>query len=279
MIGLVLEGGAMRGMYTCGLLDLFLDENINFDGIMGVSAGALFGVNFLSKQRGRAIYYNKTYNSNKDYMGIGQFLKTGNIVNTEFAYERVPRELVPFDDDTYMNSGVPFYAVTTNLDTGKPEYMLIDSCFGKMDALRASGSMPFVSQPVLINGERYLDGGVSDSIPFNKMLEMGYDQLVVILTRDITYVKKPMNKALINLFYHNNKAFAQALVHRHEIYNDSIKELLELEKQGKVYIIRPSSPLEIGRIESDPEILQSVYDLGMDDGKKIMSELKAFMFE
>ena len=145
---LVLEGGAMRGMYTAGVLDVFMKKNIKFDAIIGVSAGALFGVNYLSKQPGRVIRYNKKYNSDKNYLGLKPLLKTGNIIDTEYAYNIVPHQLDPFDDATFQKSDIPFWAVVTNIKTGNPEYIKIKSVFDQMDVLRASGSMPIVSKPV-----------------------------------------------------------------------------------------------------------------------------------
>lgn len=186
---LVLEGGAMRGMYTAGVLDCFMDHDICFDAVIGVSAGALFGVNLLSKQRGRVIRYNKRFNSDKNYMGIRPLLREKNIVSTKYAYDIVPRELDPFDDEEYKKSDIPFYAVVTNIRTGKPEYVQIKSVFDQMDVLRASGSMPVVSKPVKLGHEWYLDGAVTDSIPYEHMLDMGYDRLVVVLTKPADYIK------------------------------------------------------------------------------------------
>ena len=265
--GLVLEGGAMRGMYTAGVLDVFLENQIKFDGIIGVSAGALFGVNYLSGQKGRVIRYNKRFAGDKRNMGLHSLLKTGDIVNKEFAYYTVPQKIDIFDDETYKNSGVPFYAVVTNMETGEPEYMQVKSVFEDMEILRASGSMPFVTKPVLLNGKPYLDGGVSDSVPYKKFMEMGYEKLVAILTRDLTYEKKPMSASAISLKYRKYPKFKEQLIHRHENYNSSIRELRKLEKEGNVSIVRPSVPIEISRMEKNPEILQSVYDLGIKDGK------------
>lgn len=265
--GLVLEGGAMRGMYTAGVLDVFLENQVAFDGIIGVSAGALFGVNYLSGQKGRVIRYNKRFAGDKRNMGLHSLLKTGDIVNKEFAYYTVPQKIDIFDDETYKNSGVPFYAVVTNMETGEPEYMQVKSVFEDMEILRASGSMPFVTKPVLLNGKPYLDGGVSDSVPYKKFMEMGYEKLVVILTRDLTYEKKPMPASAISLKYRKYPKFKEQLIHRHENYNSSIRELRKLEKEGKVSIVRPSVPIEISRMEKNPENLQRVYDLGIKDGK------------
>ncbi|MDD6441299.1 MAG: patatin family protein [bacterium] len=268
--GLVLEGGAMRGMYTAGVLDIFLENQVKFDGIIGVSAGALFGVNYLSGQKGRVIRYNKRFAGDKRNVGLHSLLRTGDIVNKEFAYYTVPQRIDIFDDETYKNSGVPFYAVVTNMETGEPEYMQVKSVFEDMEILRASGSMPFVTKPVLLNGKPYLDGGVSDSVPYKKFMEMGYDKLVVILTRDLTYKKKPMPASAISLKYRKYPKFKKQLIHRHENYNSSIEELRKLEKEGKVSIVRPSVPIEISRMEKNPEILQKVYDLGIKDGKKFI---------
>ncbi len=263
--GLVLEGGAMRGMYTAGVLDVFLENKIKVDCIVGVSAGALFGVNFLSGQKGRVIRYNKQFNGDKNYIGLRPLLREGNIVSTKYAYEEVPRRLDPFDDAAYKKSGIPFYAVVTNMENGMPEYIKIDSVFEQMDVLRASGSMPFVSRPVEISGQKYLDGGISDSIPFRFAESLGCDRLIVILTRDMAYRKKPMSPALIRLWF-GKSPIAEKLLLRHEVYNRSVEKLKEWEANGKAVVIRPSSPVEIGRIETDPDKLQSVYDLGVKDG-------------
>ncbi len=266
--GLVLEGGAMRGMFTAGVLDVLMEQNVKVDGIIGVSAGALFGVNYLSKQKGRVIRYNKRFAADKRNMGLHSLLTTGDIVNKDFAYYTVPQTLDIFDDKTFMESGIPYYAVVTNMETGEPEYLQVKSVFEDMEMLRASGSMPFVSRPVVINGVKYLDGGVSDSIPYKKFMEMGYDRLIVVLTRDINYSKKPMSKRLISLFYRKYPKFKEQLIHRHENYNRCIAELKELEKEGKVILIRPSEPIEIARMEKNPEVLQKVYEMGRRDAEK-----------
>lgn len=269
-VGLVLEGGGMRGMYTAGVLDALLDKEIRFAGIVGVSAGALFGVNYLSKQKGRVITYNKRYNGDKNYMGVLPLIKEGNIVSTEYAYVRVPRELVPFDNETYVEAAkqVPFYAVATNVETGMPEYIKIDDVFDQMDVLRASGSLPMVSKPVPIDDKLYLDGGISDSIPYRWMLKQGYDKLVVILTRDINYRKKPFSKLLAGTLLRKYPKIAARMLKRHEKYNKSVEELIKLEKKGKVIVVRPSQAIKVSKLEKNPEKLQEVYDLGVSDCEK-----------
>lgn len=276
-IGLVLEGGAMKGMHTSGVLDVFLDNGISFDGAIGVSAGALFGVNFVSKQRGRAIRYNSRYCADKHYMGLYSLMTTGNVVNTEFAYYTVPQKLDIFDDETYKK-GIPFYAVVTNIKTGKAEYMRLSSVFSEMEILRASGAMPFFSKPVKLGENYYLDGGVADSIPFEKFMEMGYDKLVVVLTKDKDYVKGPMPKKLVEAVYSKKyPEFAMTLINRHEMYNEEMRKLNELEKSGDVFIIRPSKPLTLSRIEKDPKKLKEAYDQGLEDGKNAMPGLMEFL--
>lgn len=275
--GLVLEGGAMRGMYTAGVMDRMMDHDIHFDGVIGVSAGALFGVNYLSRQRGRVIRYNKKYNGHKDYMGLLPLLKEGNIVSTRYAYDRVPRLFDVFDNEAFKASGTDFYAVVTNLQTGQPEYMQVKDVYEQMDVLRASGSMPFVSKPVQIDGQYYLDGGVSDSIPFAFFEKLGYDRLVVILTRDLAYRKKAMSPLMIDASYHKYPEFAEQLKKRHEVYNRSVRMLKRKEKKGGIFVIRPSVPIQIKRIETDPDKLQQVYDEGMKDATEHMDQLLEYL--
>ncbi len=275
--GLVLEGGAMRGMFTAGVLDAFLAAGVRADEVVGVSAGALFGVNYLSGQTGRAVRYNKRYNGDKNYMGLRPLLKEGNLFSTSYAYDLVPRKLDPFDDEAFQNSGVPFYAVVTDVDTGEAEYMRVKSVFEQMDVLRASGSMPFVSRPVEWQGRRYLDGGVSDSIPFRWMAARGCDRLIVVLTREEGYRKTPMKGALLRLLRRKYPAIARRLAARHTDYNRALEELERWQAEGRAFVIRPSVKTPISRIETDPEKLQQVYDLGLADGQAALPALKAYL--
>lgn len=276
-IGLVLEGGAMRGMYTAGVLDTFLKHSIKVDGIVGVSAGALFGINYVSGQAGRVIRYNKKYNSDKNYMGLRPLLQEGNIINTQYAYHDVPCELDPFDDETYQHSGIPFYAVVTNIENGQAEYMQVKSVFEQADILRASGSMPYVSRPVILDGKKYLDGGIADSIPYEWLFHQGYDKLIVVLTRDIHYRKKQALKPMANFFYHKYPKLVDTMLNRYSVYNHKVEELMEWEKQGKAFIIRPSEPINIKRMEKDPEILQQIYELGIRDAQNRMMDLQTYI--
>ncbi len=267
----------MRGMYTAGALDVFMDAGIQFDGILGVSAGAAFGVNYLSGQRGRTIRYNKRFNGDKRYMGVSSLLKTGDIINAEFAYYTVPQTLDIFDDDAFMASPVPFYAVVTNIVSGKPEYVRIRSVFQQMETLRASASMPFVSKPVMLDGTPYLDGGISDSIPYQAFSRMGYDKLAVILTRESSYVKKPISSRLVSAFYKDYPALQKLLLSRHTRYNEQVAELQRWETQGKAFVLRPTQSIKIKKVEKDPQRLQEVYDLGTQDAKKNLSALRDYL--
>ncbi len=275
--GLVLEGGAMRGMYTAGVLDTFIKHSINFDGIVGASAGALFGVNYLSKQVGRVIRYNKKFNSDKNYMGIIPLLKEGNIISTEYAYNKVPRELDVFDDAAFKQSGVPFYAVVSNMETGEGEYIKINSVFEQMDTLRASGSMPFVSKPVNIDGKLYLDGAICDSIPFAWMESQGYDKIIVVLTREKGYKKRPMSKLLSDLMYKKYPLFKERVKNRHLMYNASVAELESKESEGKIFVIRPSRDMNISRTEKNPHKLQAGYEIGISDTEKLLDSIKIYL--
>ncbi|MBQ9988791.1 MAG: patatin family protein [Clostridia bacterium] len=277
MTGLVLEGGAMRGMYSAGVLDVWMEHNVKFDVIVGVSAGALFGVNYLSGQKGRVIRYNKRFNGDKNYIGLRPLLREGNIINTEYAYHTVPHTLDVFDDAAFQASGVPFYAVVTNIETGEAEYIRLTSVFEQMDVLRASGSMPFVSKPVEIGGRLYLDGGIADSIPFRHLQTLGCNKIVAVLTREPGYIKKPMSPALIRLKYGKNTPLAQNLIRRHESYNSASGALQALENAGGAFAVRPQTALSIGRIEKKPQKLQSIYDLGRADGEKSLDALFAYM--
>lgn len=277
--GLLLEGGGMRGLYTAGILDVFMENNIKIDGIIGVSAGALFGMNYKSKQKGRVLRYNKKYAKNRDYMGFYSLLTTGNIMNEDFCFNRIVNELDPVDFETYRNSPIEFYAVVTNVETGKPEYIKLDDLENKesLEYLRASGSMPFVSKPVIINNKKYLDGGISDSIPIEKIMSMGYDKIIVVLTRPAGYQKKKSNSMLPKIYYKQYPKFVETIENRYKKYNEEVEKVEELEKQGKVFLIRPSKLIKIKRVEKDCNKIQEMYDLGQKDAIDNLEKLKQYL--
>lgn len=276
-IGLVLEGGAMRGMFSAGVLDIFLDEQLHFDGIIGVSAGALFGVNLLSKQRGRALRYNLRFLNDPRYMGWRSLLTSGDIVNKNFAYYQVPFQYDPFDNETFKQSPSDFYATVTNLETGLAEYLKIDDVFAQMEALRASASMPFVSKIVEVDGQKYLDGAIADSIPVRQAQAMGFDKIVVVLTRPQDYRKSPSPAIFSKLRYASYPKFAQAVQNRYACYNAQVEEIRQLEREGKIFVIRPSQDLAIKRIEKEPQKVQAMYDLGVRDAQQSLERLKQYL--
>lgn len=276
-VGLVLEGGAMRGLYSAGVLDELLDTKIKVDCIIGVSAGALFGVNYVSKQKGRALRYNKNYANDKRYMSLRSLITTGNLVNTKFAYHEIPTKLDIFDEETYSKSKIDFYATVTNIETGKAEYKKIINATLQVDELRASGSMPFVSKPVKLKDGLYLDGALADSIPVLKMKEMGYDKIIVVLTKPEGYRKKKRPAFLAKLFYKKYPNLVNAINTRYKMYNETMDTIEQLEKNKEIFVLRPSKDLKISRVEKDVEKLQAMYDLGTNDFKTKLKDLKKYL--
>ena len=278
--GLVLEGGAMRGMFTAGVLDSWMDEQISFDGIVGVSAGALFGINAPAGQKGRAIRYNLKYIRDKRYMGLRSLLTTGNLINADFAFYEVSSKLDIFDEAAFQRSGVDFYAAVTDLHTGAPEYIRITEPFRQMEVLRATSAMPYVSRPVELDGRFYLDGGVSDSIPVHFCKSLGYDKTVLVLTRPLEYRKErpaAWLQRFNRLYYHRYPAFVESLNRRWEVYNRQVEEIIGMEQRGELFVVRPNGPLPIRRVEKDPAKLQAVYDLGAEAGRASLSGLKEYL--
>lgn len=276
-VGLVLEGGAMRGMYTAGVLDIFMDHDIAVDGIIGVSAGVLFGVNYPSKQRGRVIRYNKRFAKDPRYMGMRSFLTTGNIINKDFAYYTVPQKLDVFDQKAFEQSGTEFYATVTNVETGEPEYIRLHNLFDEMEVLRATAAMPLVSRIVEIDGKKYLDGGIADSIPVDKIREMGYDKVIVVLTRPIEYRKKPSKPTMYKLAYGKYPRFVETALSRYRNYNETVERVIDMENRKEIFVIRPSRTVDVKRIERDANKLQEMYDLGVSDCRNCMESLKAYL--
>ena len=264
-IGLVLEGGAMRGMYTAGVLDIFLDKDFWVDGIISVSAGALFGVNYPSRQKGRAIRYNKKFISDKRYISFRSLVSTGNIVNKDFAFYEVPFKYDVFDNKTFKESDIDFYVAVTNLQTVQPEYVKLIDPLAQMEVLRATSAMPYVSRPVEIDGIPYLDGAIADSIPVEQMQKLGYDKIIVILTRTLDYRKSKSMTWVAKWFYRCYPHFADAVNQRYAMYNRQVENVIKLAEKGDIFVIRPSVDLKIKRIEKDPNKLQAMYELGMKD--------------
>ena len=250
--GLVLEGGAMRGLFTAGVIDVMLENGIEYDGGIGVSAGAAFGCNYKSKQIGRPLRYNTTYAKDPRYCSFRSLLFTGDLYGAKFCYDTLPKKLDVMDEETYRANPMKFYIVATDVETGEAVYKELEDLSDEdMAYMRASASMPVVSRPVKIGGHEYLDGGISDSIPLKKFEEMGYEKNVV----------------------------DKALQKRHEVYNETLDYIEERRKQGAAYVIAPPQALKIGRIEHDPEVMRNVYYLGRREGLRHLAAVKEFLQE
>ena len=276
-IGLVLEGGAMRGLFTAGVLDIFLDNNVEVTDVVGVSAGTLFGVNYVSKQRGRALRYNLKYINDKRYMNVKSWLKTGNLINKDFTYYKLPFQLDVFDNKTFKESPINFFATVTNIETGEAEFIKIEDAYKQMEILRATSALPFISEIIEVGDKKYLDGGITNSIPVDFFEKQDFDKVIVILTRPITYRKEKTTGIQYKLFYKKYPKLVEKLENRYKEYNDTVDKIVELEKEGKLFVIRPSENITIKRLEKDIEKLQKVYDLGLKDGNNIIEDLKQYL--
>ena len=274
--GLVLEGGAMRGIYTAGVLDVLDEHGVHFDGVIGVSAGALHGCSFVSGQRGRSLRYFKKYRNDKHFMSLWNLIHTGEVVGTQLCYHDIPERLDPFDYEAFLKSDTDFYAVCTNLETGKAEYIRMDN-MDEIDYMRASASMPLVSQIVEVGGMKLLDGGVADSVPLDAFRKLGYEKNIVVLTRQKGYRKKPSSMALARRIYRKYPAFVEAMKERYQHYNDTMDEIDRLEEAGEILVIRPSCDPDIGRMDKRPEKVMSVYQLGYADAQAKMEAVQKFL--
>lgn len=278
-LGMVLEGGGMRGMYTAGILDVLMENEIVVDGIVGVSAGTVFGCNYKSKQIGRTIRYNKKYCKDPRYGSMKSLLKTGDIFDKDFCYNRLPKELDPFDYKTFTENPMEFYATCTDANTGKAFYK---RCYNgddkEMEWFRASASMPLVSKVVEIDGGAYLDGGIADSIPIRWMQEKGFEKNIVILTRPEGY-RKSKNRLLwlMRIALHKYPNMIKAMKNRHINYNESLDEVFRLRKEGKVLLFCPDAGMDVSRTESDPDKLEEAYRMGKKHAFARLEEIRAFM--
>ena len=277
-VGLVLEGGGMRALFTAGVLDALLDvKDLDIDGIVGVSAGALFGANYVSGQKERAIRYNKKYARDKRYIGLHSWITTGNAVNKEFAFYELPFKLDVFDQEKFKESKIDFYVVTTNVENGKSEYILIKDIFEQMEYLRATSALPFASKIIEINGKKYLDGGISDSIPIDYCESLGYDKIILVLTRPENSYKEDKLNFLYKLVYRKYPNLVERLINMGKDYEVVLKKIKKLENENKIFVIRPPKVLKIGRLEKDENKIQEVYDIGLNTGKMEIDELLNYL--
>ena len=271
--GLVLEGGGARGIYTAGVLDVFMERGVTFDGVIGVSAGAIHGISYMSGQKGRGLRYYKKYSSDPRFMGFRSLLKTGNIVGVDFCYRELPDVLDPFDNEAFMKNPTEFYVTVSNLETGEAEYLRVRDSKAQIHLVRASATLPYVSKIVEINDKKYLDGGCTDSVPVDAFMKMGFERNVLILTRPHSHVREKEHGLMAKLRYRKYPNFVKALLSHHERYNATKERIAQLMKEDKVFVIAPAEELKRSRLESDPSEIQRVYDLGRADGERVINEL------
>ena len=276
--GLVLEGGAMRGLFTAGIIDVMMEAGLEPDGLIGVSAGAAFGCNYKSRQPGRVIRYNTRFAHDKRFCSLQSLLKTGDLYNAQFGYHRIPAELDVFDNVTFNSNPMAFYVVCTDVLTGKAVYKRLDkSNHLTYDWIRASASMPLASKVVELEGQKVLDGGVADSIPLEYFESIGYQRNVVILTQPQGFVKKPNRlMPLMRIALRKYPNMIQALDTRHVMYNAQLEYVSEAERTGRALVIRPDSPLPIGHISHDEDEMFRVYEMGRDMGQRKLKEIQQF---
>jgi predicted patatin/cPLA2 family phospholipase len=276
--GLVLEGGAMRGLWTAGVTDVMMEHNVQPDGLIGVSAGAAFGCNYKSRQVGRAIRYNTSFAKDSRYSGWWSLVKSGDYFNAEFGYHVVPYKYDIFDTKTFEENPLEFTIVCTDVETGRAVYHLMDHVdYDELEWLRASASMPLASKVVEVDGWKLLDGGVSDSIPLEYYEQQGYDRNVVILTQPLGYQKEhnrlmPLMRLALRKYPH----FLKALDERHLMYNKQLEYVAAAEKEGRCLVIRPDEKIPIGHLSHDPQQMRLVYELGRKVGEKYIEQIKTF---
>lgn len=275
--GLVLEGGGMRGLYTAGVLDAFLEEGLVFNNCIGVSAGICHACSYYSLQHGRAMHVNLDYLGDKNYCSIYSLLKTGDLFGADFLYRKIPEELYPIDNDAFLAHGARLWSTVTNCETGEAEYKRIGDMYRDVKWVRASASLPLVSRIVEIEGKKYLDGGITDAIPIRQSEKLDCEKNIIILTQPRDYRKKPQAAmGLIKLKYRKYKKLVDAIENRHNVYNETLEYIESLEKAGKALIIAPEEPLGIGRVEKDRSKLMAIYELGREDGHKAAGKIQKF---
>lgn len=276
--GLVLEGGGMKGIYTAGVLDFFLDKGIEFSSCYGVSAGACHVCSYLSKQKKRAYRISVKYLKEKDYCSYYSLLKTGDLFGADFCYNRIPNELDMFNYEEFKNYKGKAYAVVTNIETGEPEYHRLMDMRKDIQWIRASSSLPLVSNNVEIDGSYYLDGGISDSIPIRKSIADGNEKNVVVLTKHEGYVRKPSSHMeLIKMRYRKYPMVVENMKNRHVAYNETMEFLEEEERKGNLFIIRPQFDSHLGRLEKDKRKLRALYKQGYQEAERSYEAMKQYL--
>ena len=277
--GLVLEGGGMRGVFTAGVLDFFLEEDIQFDTCIGVSAGSCLACSYLSKQYRRGYRTVTGYLDDPRYCGMGSFFKTGDYFGAEMLYKTIPDELDPYDHKAFLDNPTKFYAVVTNCETGQAEYKRIRDLRREICYTRASSSLPLMSRTLWIRKKPYLDGGITDSIPIRRSESLGNEKNVVILTRG-RECRKQKNQMMPLMRLRYGRQFpklVERMENRHLDYNETLDHLYREEKEGKVFLIQPPAPVEIGRLEKDGKKLEALYCQGYETAKRQAEALKKYL--
>ncbi len=277
--GLVLEGGAMRGLFTAGVIDVMLERGVAFDGLVGVSAGACFGCNYKSRQPGRVIRYNKRFARDPRYCSWRSLFTTGDLFGADFCYRDLPITLDPFDGVAFESSPMEFHLSVTDCATGKAVYRKLDKADNEtFDWIRASASMPLVSRPVAIDGGEYLDGGLSDGIPLKYFERLGYEKNIVVTTRPHGYRKHPHKSiCLLKPLLRRHPAIYAALKDRHVWYNETLEYIDSRVAAGCALLIAPETPLAMPRVCHDPNEMQRVYDIGRRTAETRLDEISAFL--
>ena len=274
-IGVVLEGGGMRGIYTVGVLDAFTKYKFMPDYLIGVSAGASNGVSYISRQEGRALRTNIDYIGDRRYLSWSNYIKTGSLFGMDFLYEEIPQKLDPFDYESFFKNPCDFKVGVTNAETGKAEFYGKASLHDGATVLKASSSIPLVANPVSYRGNIYFDGGTAAPIPVGEALKDGCDKVIVVLTRDRNFVKPPLRCfPLVAYKMRKYPAMVDLLKRHHEVYRENQEEIRKLEKEGKAMVIAPAAPLQIDRFEKSRERLLAVYHQGLADGERFIKNFK-----
>lgn len=263
--GLILEGGGMRGVFTSGVLDCLMDKGIRFPYTIGVSAGACNGLSYISRQRGRAKFSNIDLLDKYHYIGIKHLLKKGNIMDFDLLFHKFPNEIIPYDYEMLATTEQRFEMVTTSCKTGKAcYYEETKNPERVIDIVKASSSLPFVCPIAYVDGEPMLDGGIADSIPIMRARELGYDNNVVVLTRNKGYRKTEKDMKYVSLFYKEYPAMQEAIRNRNKMYNEQISMIEAMEERGEIIVIRPLKPIEVDRMERDSKKLLALYEEGYE---------------
>ena len=278
-LGIVVEGGGIRGIYAAGVLDVLSDLHLPIKGVIGVSAGAIHACSFVAGQKGRSIRFYKRFCTDDRFFSFKTLIKTGNIVDTQFCYHDIPYIHDPFDNNRFKNSGIEYYVTCTNVETGQPEYLHLTDMDKEIDGLRASASLPYVSQIVDFRGKKLLDGGCSDRIPLKAFEKMGFDRNIVISTQPRDHKVKDRDAYLAKLFYRKYPRFCETFAASPQVYERTQENIDHAQKNGAAFVIRPQTSLGIKRLTHDPAEVQRGYDAGQKDAQELLPTLKKWIQE